>query len=380
MTDIVENFNFIKDIYFWNNSKRNIIGLYYNKIQPYNPSSDPFKKIIRKEPINEEVKNKCKSKWEECTNFNICNEMFNLNQESLYNNLNMNSEQLDFYIKNQNNIKFLELKDCIMPLLKKKVIQEEVALPQEVLPQEVLPQEVLPQEVLPQEVVKPLFINLDEFNKIYTEYKYKIIKFIDNNEVNIINNILNGVQDFKTDGVFNINSIITIIGGEYDGKKFYNRLNYIPLYNSYDDFLNPKNFYHLSTSLEVKNELLSMNDLFSKGMTQYNLVDASLKEKNWDINTEFIIIDGEYDGVIFKNKISDILSRNFPCNIIYKLPIIGKGICSKKDNSNFIILGVILFIILIVILFYIFSSKKNVLSLSEIKQIKLDKALQVKYP
>jgi len=239
MTDIVENFNFIKDIYFWNNSKRNIIGLYYNKIQPYNPSSDPFKKIIRKEPINEEVKNKCKSKWEECTNFNICNEMFNLNQESLYNNLNMNSEQLDFYIKNQNNIKFLELKDCIMPLLKKKVIQEEVALPQEVLPQEVLPQEVLPQEVLPQEVL-------------------------------------------------------------------------------------PQE--------------------------------------------------------VLPQEVVKPLSRKFPCNIIYKLPIIGKGICSKKDNSNFIILGVILFIILIVILFYIFSSKKNVLSLSEIKQIKLDKALQVKYP
>ena len=76
---VLENFNFIKDIYFWNNSKRNIIGLYYNNIQSYNPSSDPFKKIIRKEPINEEVKSKCKSKWEECTNFNICNEMFNLN-------------------------------------------------------------------------------------------------------------------------------------------------------------------------------------------------------------------------------------------------------------------------------------------------------------
>ena len=57
MTDLVENFNIIKQIYSnKGNENRKIIGLNTSEISSYSSVTDPFKKIIRTEPINNDVK------------------------------------------------------------------------------------------------------------------------------------------------------------------------------------------------------------------------------------------------------------------------------------------------------------------------------------
>lgn len=385
MNDSMEHFNIINKIYINKpNEKRNLIGLNITKILPYSQASKPFKKIVRSNPINDTfklAKNKCLKEWNKCTDFKKCNEMVNLSQRILSENLHMNSDQMQFYDLNKEEDKFKIWSNCVVPHVIPKKSEKKKNPVKNPVKKHIIKK--TPTRLSPANpfVDKSLFINADAF---YNKTGYEIIQIIGSDKLNIINDIKKNDINFSTNG-WGPTVKFTIKGGTFNGKSFYNKLIEIPMFQNLEDFKNPAyKYYKLNKLLVDKKDLLSINDLYNLGMSDIDLVDKTLINKNWDINTKMKIVGGDYDGKIFSNSINEVISKGFMCNLVYNIPFIGNKLCGSNDYSLYIIIGIVVIILLILlILFYIFSGSskpKQKMSLDEINKIKLDKVLQMKYP
>ena len=389
MNDSLEHFNIINKIYTNKpNEKRNLIGLNVTKLLPYSQPYEPFKKIVKSEPINDSfnsAKKQCLKEWNKCTDFKKCNEMINLSQKIFSENLHMDSDQIKFYNLNKKDNDFKLWSNCVIPHVILKKSEDKKS--EEKKSEEKKSENLLNSNNPPPTNAffdKPLFINQDEYNKASIDYKYKIIQIIGFDKLNIINDIIkSGITDIKKTNGWDQTVKFTIVGGTFNGKSFYNKLIEIPMFQNLEDFKNPAYQYYKLNKLSVDKKYLSINDLYNFGMNNIDLVNKTLMNKNWDINTTFKIIGGDYDGKTFKNSINEVITQGFMCNIVYNIPFIGNKLCGSNDNSLYIIIGIVA-IVLLIILYFVFSgssgSSKSKMSLDKIKQMKLDKVLQMEYP
>lgn len=340
------------------NKERKIIGLNTNKIAPNNSHYVPLTHIVKTRVTNDvyrQLKDKCEMQWNDCTSVSTCNKVLDINQRG-FDGKEITEEDQNFVMSNLETSTVKSLNECFMKNYSS--IQEKPVNTTTPIPVNTSTIETGTVQNYQPIVLLPLFKNIDELNSYNTIFKYKIIKFIDVNEITTFYRELNkGLESLKIlDNSYNTNTKIVMAGGENDGKIFYNRKTDIPLYNSLDDIENPNYIYHKLNRHEIigTGKYLSIKELYDSGMISFSNNNTT----SFTTNTNFLISGGEYNGRLFKNKIDEIIEKGMLCKFFYKIPFIGHSLCSYNDYSLFF-LAFIIVLICIVIFITIFLSKSS---------------------
>lgn len=323
------------------NKNREIIGLNVNKIAPSKTHYIPIRHKVKTVPTNDsfqKLKDLCSIEWEACTSFSNCNKILDISQR-MFEGKEVSEEDKNFIDLDQTTLSFQNLNKCMTNNISK--IQQ--------TPQS----NTLPinnyAPVSEPLVFKVLFNNSDDFKNFGNTFRYKIIKFIDINQITTINTeIKNGLTSLSLlDENYNTNTKIKIVGGINNGKIFYNRITEIPLFKSLIDMKLPSYKYYKLNRHEIINtdKKLSIKELYDSGMEKFSLYGSN----SFNINTNFIISGGEYDGKLFKNKIDEIIEKDLLCSIIYKIPFIGHGLCGYNNYSIIFIVVLIIIIAFVII-------------------------------
>ena len=337
------------------NKERKIIGLNTNKIAPNNSHYVPLTHIVKTRVTNDvyrQLKDKCLMQWNDCISVSTCNKVLDINQRG-FDGKEITDEDQNFVMSNLENSTVKNLNECFMKNYSS--IQEKPVNTPTPIPVNTSPIETSTVQNYQPIVLLPLFKNVDELNSYNTTFKYKIIKFIDVNEITTFYREINkGLESLKIlDNSYNTNTKIVMVGGENDGKVFYNRKTDIPLYNSLDDIENPSYIYHKLNVHEIigTGEYLSIKELYDSGMISFSNNNTT----SFTTNTNFLISGGEYNGRLFKNKIDEIIEKGILCKFFYKIPFIGHSLC----GYSLFFLAFIIILICIIIFIAIFLSKSS---------------------
>lgn len=340
------------------NKERKIIGLNTNKIAPNNSHYVPLSHIVKTRVTNDlygKLKEKCEVEWENCTSVSNCNKVLDINQRN-FDGKEITESEKKFIVNNLEDSIVKNFNDCFIKNYD-SIQTNSTSEPVQITPTNTSDIQTNTISNYQPIALYPLFKNNEELNNFSSTFIYKIIKFIDSNDITTIYREVNkGLSSLEIlDNNYNTNTKIKLIGGDNDGKIFYNRKLYIPLYNSLEEINSPIYIYHKLNKHEIigTEDYLSIKELYDLGMTTFDN-----KSLSFDINANFVISGGEYNGKIFKNKIDEIIEKGVLCNLFYNLPIIGHPLCAYNDYSLFLI-GFIIIIIVLIVIIIIFYSKSN---------------------
>ena len=356
---------------------RKIIGIDINKENQYRY----YKPVKTKAEIDtfKEIQKKCTPLWNNCVNDKICNKVLAISQK-VGSGVNITKQEETYISTYKNNYNVVKIIECTANIGKAKESTTQQA--KESIDNLNNQASIY---IQPVNIYEKLFNNKQEYESYYNEFKYKFVKIDETNEIISINQLIDkGLVNLNLfDQNFNTDTKIEIIGGIYDKKNFYNRKTYTILFKNLVDYKSNSYPYFKENKFNIlgTEEYLSINDLYSKGMTDFTLPISEV----WNQDSTFKIVGGEYNGKFFKNKIDEYIEKSIFCNYISQIPYLGEKICGSTDYSIYFIVFIV--ILLIIIAFLFFRSKKNpklnkskkILTQDEMLAIKKAKLLQMEF-
>lgn len=356
-------------------SKRKIIGLDINSNKGYEPYK--INKTVATIDYFKEIQQKCPAEWNNCTNEEICNKVIGISQKFTA-KINVSQEERDFINKNNKDKTFLIILDCVNKFKELEEKEQQKANQQAENAIKNINNQNLIQGISNFSVI---FSDNSEYLEFASKHKFKLVEIIETGEIVSLKQLLdNGMTSLTIqDENYDTNSKIIIQGGIYDSNTFFNRKTFIRLFSNYDNYLSKEYPYYEENSFNIlgTDEYITLSEIFSSGSTGFTLPTS----ENWTSEDVFEIIDGDYNGKLIKNKIYELIEKNFLCNYFVKIPFLGRYICGKTDYSLYFLTFII--ILFLVIIFFIFRKKpkpvKKNLTPDQKLAIKKAKVLQMEF-